>query len=72
MKIKTREKALVSTGNGVSTCAYFEHPGCENIIYSSIHLGDIKCPPKPDYSRGYVWLLYPDYDIFHSKKMGRI
>ena len=70
MKIKTREKVLVSTGNGVTTCAYFEHPRCENIIYSSTHLGDIKCPPKPDYSKGYVWLLYPDYDIFHSKKNG--
>ena len=21
-------------------------------------------PRKPDYSMGYVWKLYPDYDIF--------
>ena len=70
MHIKTREKTLVSTGNGVTTCAYFEHPKCENIIYSSTHKGNINCPPKPDYSKGYVWRLYPDYDIFHSKKSG--
>jgi Tol biopolymer transport system component len=27
-------------------------------------MGNKKCPEKPDYSRGYVWKLYPDYDIF--------
>ena len=32
MKIKTREKVLVSTGNGVTTCAYFEHPDVKTLF----------------------------------------
>ncbi len=66
MDIKSRETRLVSTGNGVTTCSYFQYPNCEKIIYASTHLGNKKCPEKPDYSRGYVWKLYPDYDIFRS------
>ena len=30
-------------------------------IHSS---GKQKFPEKPDYSMGYVWNLYPDYDVF--------
>ena len=71
MDLSTRETKLVSTGLGVTTCAYFEHPKCENIIYASTHLGGRACPPKPDYSRGYVWKLYSDYDIFKSTRDGK-
>ena len=49
MDLLTRETRLVSTGLGVTTCAYFEHPKCENIIYASTHLGGRACPPKLDY-----------------------
>ena len=72
MDLSTRETKLVSTGLGVTTCAYFEHPKCENIIYASTHLGGSSCPPKPDYSRGYVWKLYPDYDIYKTTRDGKI
>ena len=47
MDLSTKETKLVSTGLGVTTCAYFEHPKCENIIYASTHLGGRACPPKP-------------------------
>ena len=70
MDIKTRKTTLVSTGKGVTTCAYFEYPECKNIIYSSTHQVSEKCPPRADYSRGYVWKLYTDYDIFHSSTKG--
>jgi len=66
MNIFSGDTKLVSTGNGVTTCSYFQYPNCEKIIYASTHLGDKSCPEKPDYSRGYVWKLYPDYDIFRS------
>ena len=66
MDIESRDVKMVSTGNGVTTCSYFEYPNCENIIYSSTHLGSKECPPKPDYSQGYVWKLYKDYDVFSS------
>lgn len=60
---KGGELTLVSTGKGRCTCAYFL-PGDRQIIYSSTHLAGEDCPPPPDHSRGYVWALYPGYDIF--------
>ena len=49
MDLSSGEIKLVSTGLGATTCAYFEYPKCENIIYASTHLGGRACPPKPDY-----------------------
>jgi Tol biopolymer transport system component len=66
MDIETGTSKLVSTGDGVTTCGYFDYPDCEKIIYSSTHLGSKDCPPKPDYRMGYVWKLYQDYDLFMS------
>jgi Tol biopolymer transport system component len=54
---------LVSTGKGRATCAYFLKDG-RHIIYSSTHAQADTCPPKPDFSRGYVWAVYPSYDIY--------
>ena len=70
MDIARGQKEMVSTGHGVTTCSYFEYPECENIIYSSTHLSSKECPKKPDYSKGYVWKLYPGYDIFRSDLKG--
>lgn len=70
MDIKTGKTQMVSTGSGVTTCSYFEYPSCDNIIYASTHLADSACPQKPDYSRGYVWKIYPNYDIFKSNRNG--
>ena len=50
----------VSRG-GRTTCAYF-YPRGDRLLYASTILGGNACPPRPDYSRGYVWALY-DYDI---------
>jgi len=55
----------VSSGQGATTCSYFL-PGDRDIIYSSTHLGGDACPPKPDHSKGYVWPLYPSYDVFRA------
>ncbi|MBI4246497.1 MAG: PD40 domain-containing protein [Candidatus Rokubacteria bacterium] len=54
---------LVSTGKGRTTCAFF-FPDGRRIIYASTHLGGVECPPAPDRSRGYVWPIYPTYEIF--------
>jgi Tol biopolymer transport system component len=52
----------VSSGRGRTTCGWF-FARDRRIFYSSTeHLG-AACPPRPDYSRGYVWALY-DYDIY--------
>ena len=55
----------VSPGPGVSTCAFIA-PDNQSIIYASTHLQQQHCPPKPDYSKGYVWPLHAEYDIFRA------
>jgi Tol biopolymer transport system component len=60
---------MISTGEGRTTCSYF-FPGSKRVLYSSTHLADKQCPPKPDFSRGYVWAVYPGFDIFTAKPDG--
>lgn|SRR6185312_10481245 len=60
---------LVSTGRGRTTCGYFTPDG-KRIIYASTHLGSPDCPPPADRSQGYVWAIYPTYDIFSAKPDG--
>jgi len=54
---------LVSTGKGRTTCSYY-FPDNKTILFASTHLAGDDCPPRPDYSKGYVWALYDSYDIF--------
>ena len=56
---------LLSTEGGRTTCAFFV-PGQDRFIYASTHLGSAACPPRPDMSGGYVWPIYPDYEIFSA------
>lgn len=63
------ELKLVSTGRGRCTCSYFL-PGDKEILYSSTHLAAPECPPKPDFSKGYVWALYNGYDVFRANRDG--
>lgn len=60
---------LISTGQGRTTCAYFL-PGDKRVLYASTHLGGPDCPPPPDRSHGYVWAIYPTYDIFVANADG--
>jgi len=53
----------ISNGQGRTTCSYF-YPGDDKILYSSTHHFDQSCPAEPDFSRGYVWAVYPSYDVF--------
>ena len=66
MDIESGESRIVSTGGGTTTCSYFEYPETKKFIYASTHLGSRSCPEKPDFSKGYVWKLYPDFDIFKA------
>ena len=70
MDLASGKSEMVSTGFGVTTCSYFQYPDCDKIIYASTHLADRDCPEKPDYSMGYVWKLYPGYDIFSADVSG--
>ena len=62
---------LVSTGAGRTTCSYFLPDG-QSVLYSSTHGAEAACPPKPSFERGYVWPLYPSYDIYQAGLDGRI
>ena len=62
---------LVSTGKGRTTCAYFLGDN-KHIVYSSTHLAAEACPASPDRSKGYVWGVFPGYDIFLATDTGKI
>lgn len=59
----TSEPRLASTGLGKTTCSYV-FPDGRRFLYSSTHAAARECPPRPDTSRGYVWHLNPDFDIY--------
>ncbi|HEV3075193.1 MAG TPA: hypothetical protein VHB47_12300, partial [Thermoanaerobaculia bacterium] len=61
--------ALVSTGKGRTTCSYFMPDG-QRVLYSSTHAAGDACPPAADRSRGYVWAVYPTYDIWTARPDG--
>jgi TolB protein len=60
---------LVSTGKGRTTCGYF-FPKGDRILFSSTHEASAECPPRPDYSHGYVWPIYSSYQIYSAKPDG--
>ena len=62
---------MVSTGKGRTTCGYFLPDG-KHILYASTHENGESCPPPPDRSKGYVWAVYPGYDIYLSTLDGKL
>ncbi|MFO7562458.1 MAG: hypothetical protein R6X02_07430 [Enhygromyxa sp.] len=60
---------LVSTGKGRTTCSYFL-PGDQKILYASTHAAADDCLPPPDRSKGYVWKLYDEFDIYVANADG--
>lgn len=63
MDLASGKTWLVSTGKGRTTCGYF-FPDGKRLLFASTHHMNKDCPPPPDYSRGYVWQVSPEYDIF--------
>lgn len=70
MDLETGKMNMVSTGKGVTTCAYFGYPDNEKIIYCSTHLKQDECPPKVNRMKGYIWRLYPEFDVFLANPDG--
>lgn len=62
---------MISTGKGRTTCAYFL-PDNRRILYASTHEAGEACPPSADRSKGYVWAVYPSYDIYLAGDDGKI
>jgi Tol biopolymer transport system component len=65
------DQHLVSTGKGRTTCGYFLADN-KHIVYASTHLAGDACPTPPDRSKGYVWGVFPGYDIFLATDTGKI
>ena len=66
---KPASPKLVSGGVGRTTCSYI-FPSGRKILYSSTRADGAECPPKPDYSQGYVWPIYSSYDIYTANLDG--
>lgn len=69
MTVDGKNKKLVSTGKGRTTCSYYM-PGDKRIIYSSTHAANDACPPPVDFSKGYVWKIYKEYDMYTANADG--
>ncbi len=69
MNVDGSNVRMISTGDGRTTCSYF-FPNGRRVLYSSTHLGAKECPPRPDFSKGYVWAVYPAFDIFTARPDG--
>ncbi len=61
--------SLVSTGKGRTTCSYFTPDG-SRVLFSSTHAAGDACPPPADRSQGYVWAVYPTYEIWTARPDG--
>jgi len=69
MDLKTGASHRVSTGTGRTTCGYFFDQDRE-VLFASTHAASDSCPPRPDYSQGYVWPVYDGYDIWAANVDG--
>lgn len=69
MNVDGSDVKMISNGTGRTTCSYF-FPNLSRVLYSSTHLGGTACPPRPDFSQGYVWAIYSSYDIFTARPNG--
>lgn len=70
LDLATGDEQRVSSGQGRTTCGYFDWPEADRIVYSSTEAASPACPPQPDRSQGYVWAVYPSYDIYTAAPDG--
>ena len=69
MNVDGGDVKLLNSGKGRTTCGFF-FPDGKRFIYASTHLSGDGCPPAPDRSQGYVWPIYPAYEIFSANLDG--
>jgi hypothetical protein len=53
----------VSDGTGTTTCSYFL-PGDREVIFASTRGGMEACPQPVDHAEGYVWAIWPEFDLW--------
>ncbi len=69
MNVDGSNLKMISNGDGRTTCSYL-FPDGKRLLYSSTHLGNKQCPARPNFSGGYVWAVYPSFDVFTAKPDG--
>jgi TolB protein len=69
MNVDGTDVKLLNSGKGRTTCGFF-FPDGKRFIYASTHPAGDACPPAPDRSQGYVWPIYPAYEIFSASPNG--
>ena len=60
----------VSSGQGRTTCGYFDWPEADRIVYASTEAASKSCPAPPDRSQGYVWSVSDTYDLWEVAPEG--
>jgi Tol biopolymer transport system component len=70
LDLDSLEMEQISNGKGRTTCAYYTWPSGDDVIFASTHLGGAECPPEPDFSQGYVWPIFPSYELFVATSDG--
>ncbi|HMS56801.1 MAG TPA: hypothetical protein PKA27_15515 [Fimbriimonadaceae bacterium] len=58
-------KRLVSTGHGRCTCSYFTPDG-KGVVFSSTHEKNKGAQKPLDMSKGYVWMVNPEFSLYRA------
>ncbi len=61
----TGARKMISSGAGRTTCSYFS-ADAQSYIFSSTHEFSAACPEPADMSKGYVWKLDENFDIYRA------
>lgn len=64
------QKTLASTGKGRCTCSYFSPDG-KWLYFSSTHKAQPGPQPPVDMSKGYVWMVNPNYVVYRESATRR-
>jgi aminopeptidase YwaD len=63
LDLTTGQMTMFSSGKGRTTCGYADYPAGERYVYATTEGAGPECPPAPDMSQGYVWPLYPTFEL---------
>jgi len=72
MNLNGTELQKISNGRGRTTCSYYLPSGDKVLYASTFESNEGMCPPEPDHSKGYVWALYPTFDIYVADTSGKV
>ena len=64
------DQHMVSTGKGVTTCGYFLGDATNPLCVDARGWGAVS--RRRDRSKGYVWAVYPEFDIYLATDAGRL